>query len=81
MSIKTIIEQLERISDSSWYEINNNVIDLIIDDADDDENNGDFIEEVLYWLEENADYAEGDLYVYYYFNDIVVKVGFTSYYN
>ena len=30
-------------------------------------------------LEENADSADGDLYEYYHFGDIVVEVGYTSF--
>lgn len=89
MTIENIITQLDRISTDSWYQVFENYIDLTIDDFDGfdedwseicrefvDEN---AVEEVLEWLEENADYIEGDLYHYYHFGEIVVEVGYTSF--
>ena len=89
MTIENITAQLDRISEDSWYDIDDNRINLTIDDFegfDDDwsEMDREFVdaaavEEVLDWLEENADSAEGDFYEYYHFGDIVVEVGYTSF--
>ena len=37
------------------------------------------VEEVLEWLEENADEVEGDYYEYYHFGEITVCVGYASF--
>jgi hypothetical protein len=89
MTIKTITAQLDRISADSWYNVNDNYITLTIDDFESfDENwsevdrefvDANAVEEVLEWLEENADCIDDDYYSYYHFNDIVVKVGYTSF--
>lgn len=89
MTIKTIIAQLDRISADSWYDVNGNHIDLTINDFEGfDENwseidrefvDADAVGEVLEWLEENADFVDGDFYRYYHFGEIVVEVGYTSF--
>ena len=90
MTIETITTQLDRISADSWYEVTDNHIDLTIDDFEGfDENwdevfreyvDADAVDAVLEWLEEHAEYDDGDLYRYYHFNDdIVVEVGWTSF--
>ena len=90
MTIETILAQLDRISADSWYEVTaDNHIDLTIDDFDGfDEDwseiyrelvDEDAVEEILKWLEENADYVDGDFYRYYHFGEIVVEVGYTSF--
>ena len=89
MTIEIITTQLDRISADSWYDVNDNHIDLTIDDFEGfDEHwsevdrefvDADAVEEVLEWLEENADYIDGDFYRYYHFGDIVVEVGYTSF--
>ena len=89
MTIENIIAQLDRISADSYCEVNGNRIDLTIDDFagfDEDWNevfrdfvNEDAIEEVLRWLKENADSIDDNLYRDYYFGDIVVEVGYTSF--
>ena len=89
MIIKKITTQLDRISEDSWYYVNGNRIDLTINDFegfDDDWDevdrefvDEDAVEEVLDWLEENADCIDGDYYRYYHFGDIVVVVGYTSF--
>ena len=89
MTIETIIAQLDRISADSDYDISDNHIDLTIDDFEgfDDDwcevdrefVDADAVEEVLEWLEENADYVDGDFYHYYHFGEIVVEVGYTSF--
>ena len=89
MTIETITAQLDRISADSWYDVNDNRIDLTIDDFEDfDEDwnevfhefvDEDAIEKVLKWLEENADCVESGLYYHYYFGEIVVQVGYTSF--
>jgi hypothetical protein len=89
MTIENIIAQLDRISADSSYDVNDNCIELTIDDFEgfdedwseverefEDDN---AVEEVLDWLEEHADRVEGDFYCYYYFGDIVVEVGYTSF--
>lgn len=87
-TIETIITQLNRISADSRYQIINNRIYLTIDDFDGfDENwieidrefvNEKAIEEVLEWLEENADYIDDDFYCDYYFGEIIVRVQYSS---
>lgn len=89
MTIETITAQLDRISADSNYYVNGNHINLTFDDFegfDDDWNEVDrefideeAINEVLDWLEENADYIDGDFYPYYHFDEIVVVVGYTSF--
>lgn len=89
MTIETITAQLDRISADSDYYVNDNHIDLTIDDCEGfDEDwsrvdrelvDEDTVEEVLEWLEENADCVDGDFYRYYHFDDIVVEVGYTSF--
>ena len=89
MTIETILAQLDRISADSYYDINDNHIDLTIDDFEGfDEDwseiyrelvDEDAVEEILKWLEENADYVDGDFYRYYHFGEIVVEVGYTSF--
>ena len=89
MTIETVTTQLDRISEDSWYDVDDNRINLTIDDFegfDDDwsEMDREFVdaaavEEVLDWLEESADYVDGDFYHYYHFGDIVVELGYTSF--
>ena len=89
MTIETILAQLDRISADSYYDVNDNHIDLTIDDFEGfDEDwseiyrelvDEDAVEEILKWLEENADYVDGDFYRYYHFDEIVVEVGYTSF--
>ena len=89
MTIETITAQLDRISEDSWYDIDDNRISLTIDDFEGFDDNwheidrefvdADAVEEVLDWLEESADYVDGDFYYYYHFGDIVVELGYTSY--
>ena len=89
MTIEIITAQLDRISADSWHDINGNNIDLIIDDFEGFDDNWceidreyddpEAVEEVLEWLEENADFVDGDFYRYYHFGEIVVEVGYTSF--
>ena len=89
MTIKTITTQLDRISADSWYDVNGSHIDLTIDDfegfdkdwseVDREFVDANAVEEILEWLEENADFIDGNLYHYYHFGDIVVEVGYTSF--
>lgn len=89
ITIATILEQLDRISADSAYDVYDNRIDLIIYDfVGFDENwsemfrdlaDEDAVDEVLQWLGEHADRVEHDLYHYYYFGDIEVVVGYTSF--
>ena len=89
MAIEIITTQLDRISADSWYRVNGNHIDLTIEDFGGfDENwteidrefvDEDLVDEVLEWLEENADCIDGDFHHYYQFGDIVVQVGYTSF--
>lgn len=89
MTIENIMTQLDRISADSSYDVANNYINLTIDDFegfDDDWSevdrefvDADAVEEVLNWLEKNADSVDGDYYYYYHFGDITVKVGYTSF--
>lgn len=88
-TMEMIIAKLDTIAEDSYYFVNNNHIDLTIDDFEGfDENwsevdrefvDADTVEEVLEWLEENADCIDGDFYHYYHFGEIVVKVGYTSF--
>ena len=86
MTIELITNQLDRISADSWYDVTDNHIDLTINDFDgfDEDWNEidrefvdeDLVDEVLEWLEKNADYVDRDFYHYYYFGEIVVEVEF-----
>lgn len=90
--LEKIIAMLEKIhEEDGWYRVDadENYIDLTINNFDgfDDEwnevdhefENLDAVEEVLDWLEENADSKEGDLYISYYFGEVEVEVGYTSF--
>jgi hypothetical protein len=87
--MENITAQLDRISADSSYYVFNNRIHLTIDDFEGFDENWDevdrefvdenAVEEVLGWLEANADCTDGDYYHSYYFGDIVVVVGYTSF--
>lgn len=89
MTTKTITTQLDRISADSYYIVTGNRIYLTINDFEGfDENwsevdrefvDEDAIEEVLEWLEENADCVDDYFYHYYRFGDIIVRVGYASF--
>ena len=89
MTIKNITEQFDRISADSIYFVGNNFISLTINDFDGFDadwceiereiEDAETIEEVLNWLEENADSMEGDFYRHYYFGNLDVQVGYASY--
>ena len=89
MTIGIITAQLDRISADSWYTAADNYIGLTIDDFEGfDEHwsevarefvDADAVEEVLEWLEENADCVDGDFGRYYHFGEIVVEVDYTSF--
>jgi len=78
MTIEKIIAQLDRISKDTTYEVIGNHIDLTFNDFEDfvDEKT---VNEVLEWLEKNANYVKNKCYYFYHFDDIVVEVGYTSY--
>ena len=85
--MNTIITKLDEIANDSFYSVNDNFIDLTIDDFDGFDDNGTEIDrefnaavaDVLDWLEANADHVDGDFYRNFYFDNVVVTVGFTSY--
>ena len=89
MTIELITAQLDRISADSSYDVTDNHIELTIDDFDgfDEDWNEidrefvdeDLVDEVLEWLEKNADYVDRDFYHDYYFGEIVVEVGYSSF--
>lgn len=89
MTMNEITAKLDTISTDSYYNVHGNRIDLTIEDFvgfDDswDEIFRDFedeeaVENVLDWLEENADHYEHNLYTDFYFGDIVVCLGYTSF--
>lgn len=88
-TMEMIIAKLDTIRDDSYYFVNDKSVNLTINDFegfDDDwsEVEREFVDEdavmdVLDWLEENADRTEGDYYHDYYFGDIVVTVGYSSF--
>lgn len=89
MTLEMITAKLDTIAQDSDYSVSNNEITLTIDDFegfDEDWNeidrefvDEDAVDEVLEWLEENADRKEGDFYQSYFFGDIEVCVGYTSF--
>ena len=93
ITMEMIIAQLDRIhAEDGWYHItyhDGTCIDLTICDFDGFDEDWDEIDhewvdeetvdEVLEWLEAHADRVEGDFYVSYYFGDVEVQVGYTSY--
>lgn len=89
MTIETITAQLNRISTGAWYTVTDNHIDLTIDDFEGfDENWSEIdrefvdegtVDEVLEWLEENADCVDDNFYRCYHFGEIVVEVDYTSF--
>ena len=86
MTITDIITtQLDRISLDSWYSVTGNFIELTINDVEDkSKTNRELINPiavgmVLDWLEDYADYVDGDDIRYYYFGNTVVKVSYSSF--
>ena len=91
MKMEQIIEKLETIKTDAYYYVDDddNEIRLTIDDFEGfDEDwsevereleNHKAVEEVLEWLEENADEVEGYYYEYYHFGEITVCVGYASF--
>lgn len=89
MTLEMITTKLDTIAQDSWYNVDGNEVALTINDFEGfDENwcevdrefvDEDAVDEVLEWLEENADRKEGDFYQSYYFGDIEVCVGYTSF--
>lgn len=89
MTLEMITAKLDTIAQDSWYDVDGNEVALTINDFegfDEDWNevdrefvDEDAVDEVLEWLEQNADRVEGDFYKYYYFGDIEVCVGATSF--
>ena len=79
MNNEIIIAKFNNISvDSSWDKVTDDYIVLTINNFDWLDNEK-AVEEVLEWLEENADFVENDFYDYYHFGDIVVEVGYTAF--
>ena len=88
MTITTITTQLDKINADASYEVDNNTINLTIDDFGGfDENwceiereftNEQAIDEVLEWLEQNADEVEGDYCRCYRFGEIEVELAYAS---
>ena len=84
MTIDNIITQLDRISADSEYCVTDNFIELIINDfkrlgksrsgVKRNLINPIAVGEVLDWLEDYADFADGDDFRYYYFDNIVVEL-------
>lgn len=90
MTIDNILDQLDRISEDSWYiTASDNYIELTINDFLGFDEDGsevfreyvdpEAVEEVINWLIENSDYIDGHFYHYLYFGDILVRVGYTSF--
>lgn len=89
MTIEMITAKFDTIAADAEYSVDGNMIDLTINNFegfDEDWNevyreleNEEAVDAVLEWLDDNADHQEGDLYHYYYFGDISVCVGWTSY--
>lgn len=89
--LNEILNKLNSIADDSDYNIEDNYIKLVINDFISlydgcfEElrplENEELVDEVLDWLEDNADKCEGDYYryYYYYFGDIIVEVGYSSF--
>jgi hypothetical protein len=92
ITLEMIIAQLDRIhEEDGWHDVRDDgtFVDLTICDFegfDEDWSEIDhewideeIVEEVLDWLKTHADRVEGDFYVSYYFGDIEVQVGYTSF--
>lgn len=90
MTIDNILDQLDRISEDSWYiTASDNYIELTINDFLGFDEDGsevfreyvdpEAVEEVTNWLIEKSDYIEGHFYHYLHFGDILVRVGYTSF--
>ena len=86
MTIKDIITtQLDRISADSEYSITGNFIELTINDFEEKSKtrrelvNPIAVGMVLDWLEDYADYADGDDFRNYYFGKTVVEVSYSSF--
>ena len=89
MTMEMITAQLDRALEDVSYEVHEDYIDLTIEDFGGYDKHWreierefvdeDAVDEVLDWLEEHADKVEGDFYRYYYFGEIVVKMGYASF--
>lgn len=89
MTMYEIIAKLDTIANDADYEVRENRIDLTINNFegfDEDWNevmremvDEEAVENVIDWLEENADRYERNLYTDFYFGDIVVTLGYTSF--
>ena len=87
--MEKIIEKLETIKTDIEYYVSKSEIEVIINDFEGfgesyeeierELEGSEAVEEVLEWLEKNADEVEGEYYKYYHFGEIVVKVGYASY--
>ena len=87
--MEKIIEKLETIKTDIEYYVSKSEIEVIINDFEGfgesyeeierELEGSEAVEEILEWLEENADEVEGEYYKYYHFGEIVVKVGYASY--
>ena len=89
MTIEMLTPMFDRIAADSWYEVVGSRISLTINDFEGfDEDwcevereyeDAEAVREVLTWLVEHAEQVTGDLYRSYWFGDIEVEVGYTSF--
>ena len=89
MTIEMLTSMFDRIAADSWYEVAGSRISLTINDFEGfDEDwcevereyeDAEAVREVLGWLVEHAEQVTGDLYRSYWFGNIEVEVGYTSF--
>ena len=89
MTIEMITAKLDTIAADSFYSVYEGKIYLDIDDFEGfdeewDEVYRDLVDEeavnaVIEWLEKNADKVTGDFYRHFYFGEIEVVLGWTSF--
>ena len=87
--MEKILEMIKAMGEDVYdYKVSEGCIEVVIDDfegfddwceVDREFVDAETVEEVLDWLEENADSVDGDFYHYYHFGNIVVVVGYTSF--
>jgi hypothetical protein len=86
--LEMILEKLEGLGEDVEVVVCGKKVAVVVQDFDgfdddwcevDRQYDEDSVDEVLSWLAEKADRVEGDFYSYYFFEDLVVSVGYASF--
>lgn len=89
MTMTTILNKLEVIREDIDCIVEGNDIEVTVLDSYGCDDYGremerelvdeDMVDDIIQWLEERCDDADGDIYRYYSFGNITVRVGYASY--